>query len=184
MVRGKRDETLPDRLRPSRSAFSAFATVTSVYCAGVREWLTRAGFMVLLHVAVRTTLGLAALSWPTSGPTQRTAGLVVVVVVAMVWAGLDALRERTDDEPGADLTVRWLKAAVLAGPVAGLVGWAVEGIFIDSSGTSTLLGDVLGGGAFTALLILVPAVVGLAFGRLARSDHRVSDRPVRREPSV
>ncbi len=150
----------------------------------MREWLTRAGLMMLLHVGVRTALGFAALSWPTSGQTQRTAGLVVVVVVAMVWAGLDVLRENVDDAERDDLPLRWLKAAVLAGPVAGLVGWAVESVFIDSVGTSTLVGDVIGGGAFTALLIVVPAMIGLAFGRLARPDRRVQRRRPSREPSV
>ena len=154
------------------------------YPAGVREWLTRAGLMMLLHVGVRTALGFAALSWPTSGQTQRIAGLVLVVVVAMAWAGLDGVRENVDDDQRGDLTVRWLKAAVLAGPVAGLAGWAVEGMFIDSTSTSTLGGDVVGGGAFTALLILVPAMIGLAFGRLARTDRRVLHRPINREPSV
>ncbi len=150
----------------------------------MREWLTRAGLMMLLHVGVRTALGFAALSWPTSGQTQRTAGLVVVVVVAMVWAGLDVVRENLDDDERDDLPLRWLKAAVLAGPVAGLAGWAVEGMFIDSTGTSALGGDVIGGGAFTALLIVVPAMIGLAFGRLARTDRRVLRRRVTREPSV
>ncbi|MGZ4588616.1 MAG: B-4DMT family transporter [Mycobacteriaceae bacterium] len=146
----------------------------------MRQWLVRAGLMVVVHVAVRTALGYAALSWPTSSQLQRNAGLVVVLAVALLWSGVDALRENPDDEDRDDLTLRWLKVAVLAGPVAGLVGWSVEGLFIDSVGTSQLAGDVIGGGAFTALLIFVPAILGLLFGRLARTDRKAN----RREPSV
>lgn len=156
------------------------------YPAGVREWLPRAGLMMLVHVAARTALGFAALSWPTSGQLQRIIGFVVVVVVviAALWSGLDTLRENLADDERAGLTQRWLTAAVVAGPVAGLVGWAIEGLFIDSIGTSALAGDIIGGGAFTALLILFPAVVGMMFGRLARTDRARFRRSVSREPSV
>lgn len=139
---------------------------------------------MLVHVAARTALGFAALSWPTSGQLQRIIGVVVVVVIAALWAGLDSLRENPDDDERDDLMQRWLKAAVLAGPVAGLVGWAIEGLFIDSIGTSALAGNIIGGGAFTALLIFVPAMIGVAFGRLARTDRPRSRRSVSREPSV
>jgi len=154
------------------------------YPAGVREWLPRAGLMMLVHVAARTALGFAALSWPTSGQLQRIIGFVVVVVIAALWSGLDTLRESLADDEREDLTQRWLTAAVVAGPVAGLVGWAIEGLFIDSIGTSALAGDIIGGGAFTALLIFVPAVVGMMFGRLARTDRARFRRSVSREPSV
>jgi len=153
------------------------------YPSGVREWLPRAGLMMLVHVAARTALGFAALSWPTSGQLQRIIGFVVVVIAAL-WSGLDTLRENLADDERAGLTQRWLTAAVVAGPVAGLVGWAIEGLFIDSIGTSALAGDIIGGGAFTALLIFVPAVVGMMFGRLARTDRARFRRSVSREPSV
>lgn len=148
------------------------------------QWLVRAGLMTLVHVGVRTALGFAALSWPTAGQTQRMSGLAVVVVVAVLWAGVDTLRENTDDEARDDLAVRWLKAAALAGPLAGLLGWAVESIFIDSVGTSALAGNLIGGGAFTALLIFIPALVGMGFGRVARAERGGLRRSVRREPSV
>lgn len=142
----------------------------------MRQWLVRAGLLSLVHVAARTALGFSALSWPTSGQSQRIGGLLAVLAVALLWSGIDALREDPDDDERDDLVLRWLKAAVLAGPVAGLLGWAVEGAFIDSVGTSALPGNIIGGGAFTALLIFIPALVGMMFGRWARADRRAGAR--------
>ncbi len=77
---------------------------------------------MLVHVAVRTALGFAALSWPSELPLQRNIGLLVVLAVALLWGGVDALLEDLSDEDRDELTLRWLKAAVVAGPLAGLVG--------------------------------------------------------------
>lgn len=139
---------------------------------------------MLVHVAVRTALGFAALSWPSDLPLQRNIGLLVVLAVALLWGGVDALLEDLSDEDRDELTLRWLKAAVLVGPLAGLVGWAVGGLFIDVVGAGQLPSEIIGGGAFTALLIFVPAVVGMLFGRLARPDNKSLRRGLRREPSV
>lgn len=149
-----------------------------------QQWLVRAALMMILHVAVRTALGYVALYWPTSGQLPRTAGLLVVLAAALLWSGVDALRENVDDDDRDDLILRWLKAAVLAGPVAGLLGWAVEGLFIDSVGTSELTAEVIGGGAFTALLIFLPAMLGMAFGKFVRPDRDGFRRRINREPSV
>ena len=158
---------------------------TDGYPDGVsKQWLIRAGLMTLVHVGVRTALGFAALSWPTSGQAQRNVGLAVVLIVAALWAGVDALRENVDDDERDDLPARWLKAAALAGPVAGLLGWAIEGLFIDSVGTSALAGNVIGGGAFTALLIFIPALIGMMLGQIARPDRTTFRRSASREPSV
>ncbi len=127
--------------------------------------------MVVLHVTVAAALGLAAVEWPTSGALQRAAAFVVLVVPPLVWAGLDSLRDDAlDDDPDerSTLNLGWLKAALAAGPVAGLLSWAVQAVFIDKMGASELLGSIIGGGAFTALLIYLPATVGLVLGRLAR----------------
>lgn len=139
--------------------------------------------MVLVQVTARTAVSYAAVSWPTHGPLQRNTGLVVVLAVVLLWSGIDALREDLHDDH-EDLTVRWLKAGVLAGPVAGLLGWAVQALFIDAVGTSQLAGNIIGGGAFTALLIVVPALFGVMFGHFVRPDRKAERAETRQRASV
>lgn len=124
--------------------------------------------LVLLHVLARTGLELALRSAPAHGDLLRYGTVVLLVLVALLWAGLDAVREDREDVQRDDLSARWLRASLLTGPLAGLVGWAVEGLFIDASGSEELLVEVTGGAAFTALLVLVPAALGLFVGGRVR----------------
>jgi hypothetical protein len=134
----------------------------------VNPWLVRATSLILLHVLVRTDLELVLRTAPSSGAALRYGSVALLVLVALLWAGLDAVREDREDVQRDDLFTRWLKAALLTGPAAGLVGWAVEGLLVDASGTEQLLVELTGGAAFTALLVLVPAALGLFVGRRAR----------------
>lgn len=132
----------------------------------------RAAFLVLLHVLVRTGLELVLRTAPGHDGVLRYASVVVLVLVARLWAGLDVVREDREDVQRDDLAARRLKAALLAGPLAGplagLLGWAVEGLFVDASGSEELLVELTGGAAFTALLVLLPAALGLFVGGRVR----------------
>lgn len=144
----------------------------------MNPWLLRGAAMVLLHVLVRTALAVALISAPGSATVPRAVALVVLVVVAVLWAGLDAVREDLDDVQRDDLSARWLKAALLTGPVAGLIGWAVQGLFVDASGSAQLLVELTGGAAFTVLLVLVPAVLGILVGHRVRPPAASEPEPV------
>lgn len=128
----------------------------------------RAAFLVLLHALVRTGLELVLRTAPGHDGVLRYASVVVLVLVALLWAGLDVVREDREDVQRDDLAARWLKAALLAGPLAGLLGWAVEGLFVDASGSGELLVELTGGAAFTALLVLLPAALELFVGGRVR----------------
>ena len=134
----------------------------------MNPWLVRATSLVLLHVLVRTGLELLLRTAPGYEQVLRYGALVLLVLVVLLWAGLDAVREDREDVQRDDLTTRWLKAALLTGPVAGLVGWAVQGLLVDASGSEQLLVELTGGAAFTALLVLAPAAVGIFVGGRVR----------------
>ena len=138
---------------------------------GVNSWLVRATSLVLLHVLVRTGLELVLRSAPTHASLLRYGSLVVLVLAALLWAGLDAVREDRGDTRRDDLTARWLKTALVVGPLAGLVAWAVQGLLIDASGTEQLRVELTGGAAFTALLVLLPAALGLFVGGRVRQEE-------------
>jgi hypothetical protein len=56
--------------------------------------------------------------------------------------------------------------------VLGVVG---KSIFVDQSGVPDLGAAITGGAAFTALLVLVPAGVGMVAGRWITRSHRTDD---------
>lgn len=128
----------------------------------VNPWLLRALVMVPLHAAVAIGVEVAAVRWPEEGGWLRVVALVVLVVAALVWGTWDGTRAaRSWDDPAA----RWLKAGLLTGPVAGLVVLLVRAGLLDATGMESASAALTGGAAFTALLVLLPAVVGLLLGR-------------------
>ncbi len=87
------------------------------------SWLVRGLSMTAVHVLARILLGVAVVEAPPLNSTVwRTVAIAAVVLIALVWGGgFDGIRDaRANPDPDdyEDLTVRWLKAGVLAGGVA------------------------------------------------------------------
>lgn len=83
----------------------------------------------LIHVVFRALLGAAIAQWPLQGSTLRWLSLLIVIVFAAIWGGIDGIRDRRnfpEPEDGADLTMLWLKAALVGGFVAGAASWALS----------------------------------------------------------
>ncbi|ORI12186.1 hypothetical protein BJD99_16985 [Rhodococcus sp. 1163] len=132
-------------------------------------WVVRGIGMGLINVGVRILLGLAVAQWPLHGSQLRWLGLAVVLLAVIVWAGIDGIRDRRanpDPDYGADLTMLWLKAAIVGGLLAGLLAWLI-GLIVDFSlGQNSLFFEMTSGAAFTILLIFIPATISVFLGRL------------------
>ncbi|WP_208025887.1 B-4DMT family transporter [Amycolatopsis acidicola] len=134
----------------------------------MRPWLTRGLGMALLHAVADTALAKASVYEPTGLLTAKIVVIALLVGAAALWSAIDGLLRRTD------LGRTWLIAAIIAGPVSGVLYVIGRAIFVDQSGTDELWPALTGGAAFTALLVLVPAGLGMVVGpRL---------RPARLEP--
>ena len=134
--------------------------------------------MASVHVVTRVVLGLAVTQWPLHGSSLRWVSLAFVVLVALLWGGLDGIRDaRTavDEESGADLTMMWLKAAAVAGVLAGAVSWLIGATTGIALGDNTLFFELTSGAAFTILLVFLPAILAVTVGRfLVRREARKS----------
>lgn len=131
-------------------------------------WLVRGLAMTAVHVLARILLGVAVVEAPLNSTVWRTVAIAAVVLVALVWGGFDGIRDaRANPDPDdyADLTVRWLKAGVLAGVAAGLISWIIGNTVLAGIGQAGLFVELIAGASFTALLVFVPAFVGAAIGR-------------------
>ncbi|MGW6377925.1 B-4DMT family transporter [Rhodococcus sp. NPDC055112] len=144
----------------------------------MNSWLLRGLGMASVHVVTRVVLGLAVTQWPLHGSSLRWISLAFVVLVALLWGGLDGIRDArsaVDEESGADLTMMWLKAAALAAVLAGAVTWLVGAITGIAVGDNTLFFELTSGAAFTILLVFLPAMLAVAVGRfLVRREARKS----------
>src|SRR5690606_4336363 len=92
----------------------------------MKPWLVRGLGLALIHVVVRVLLGAALIQWPLQGSVLRWFAFVVVVLAALIWAGIDGIRDRRahpDPEQQDDLTMRWLTAGAVTGLLGGVLTW-------------------------------------------------------------
>ncbi|MCU1680132.1 MAG: hypothetical protein JWQ81_871 [Amycolatopsis sp.] len=146
----------------------------------MRPWLIRGLGMALLHTVAAVLLAKAEVFQPTGVSVITAATIAVLVGASALWSALDAWLRR----PEAGKT--WFIAAIIAGPVSGVLSVAGKAMFVDQTGMSELGPALTGGAAFTALLVLIPAGLGLLVGGRIEAPHkhaaadaqRTSDEPV------
>lgn len=152
----------------------------------MNAWLVRGLGMALIHVVFRALLGAAITQWPLQGSSLRWLSLLIVIACAALWGGLDGIRDRRqfpESEDGADLTMIWLKAAVVGGFVGGAASWALSllpGLELTQQG---LFFEITSGAAFTILLIFVPAMAAVTLGRFITSRAQRKDGTAPQTPT-
>ncbi len=114
--------------------------------------------MAVLHAAAAVALAKIAVFHPTDVTPMTVTSLAVLVGAAALWSALDAWLGV--DRPGRT----WFLAALVAGPVSGVLDVLGRGMFVDETGVGALGAALTGGAAFTALLVLVPAGLGVLVG--------------------
>ncbi|WP_410640060.1 B-4DMT family transporter [Amycolatopsis sp. lyj-346] len=140
-------------------------------------WVIRGLVMAVLHGVALTLLAKYAVYHPTEQTLAVSLTLAVLVGAAALWAALDAWRGVPDGGRA------WFIAALVAGVVSGILYVIGRAVFVDQTGVSELGGALTGGAAFSALLVLVPAGLGLFVGgRISRPRPVEEDEP-RETPS-
>ncbi|QRP43822.1 B-4DMT family transporter [Amycolatopsis sp. FDAARGOS 1241] len=121
-------------------------------------WLTRGLVMAVVHAAAMTLLAKWSVFHPTDQTVITSATLAVLVGVAALWSAVDGWRAV------AHRGRAWFIAALVAGVVSGVLYVIGRAVFVDQTGVSELGAALTGGAAFSALLVLVPAGLGLFVG--------------------
>ena len=143
-------------------------------------WVIRGLGMAVLHGVALTLVAKYAVYHPTDQTLVTSLALAVLVGAAALWSALDAWRDVPDRGRA------WFIAALVAGVVSGILYVIGRAVFVDQTGVSELSGALTGGAAFSALLVLIPAGLGLLVGgRIGRSkpadsEDAPSPRPRRR----
>src|ERR1700754_2149188 len=131
------------------------------------KWLLRGLVFAALMVIVRLLQGAMINAWETK------AGLISIVLVALyaiavfIWGIVDGradARANPDPDRRADLAMTWLLAGLFAGVVSGAVAWFIS-LFYKNLYVEGLLNEVTTFAAFTALVVFLFSVAGVALGR-------------------
>jgi|GEM_PF-6232423 len=89
---------------------------------------------------------------------EAAVAIAVLVGVAATWSAVDGWFGRRDRGRN------WFVAGLIAGPLAGILGVVGRGLLVDQTGVAALGEALTGGAAFLALLVIVPAGVGMFVG--------------------
>ncbi|MEV0072262.1 MULTISPECIES: B-4DMT family transporter [unclassified Amycolatopsis] len=134
-------------------------------------WLTRGLVMAVVHAAAMTLLAKWSVFHPTDQTVITSVTLAVLVGVAALWSAVDGWRGKPDRGRA------WFIASLVAGVVSGILYVIGRAVFVDQTGTSELGAALTGGAAFSALLVLVPAGLGLFVGSRVRRPAPEDEEP-------
>ncbi|MGE2834411.1 B-4DMT family transporter [Mycobacterium sp. SMC-4] len=146
------------------------------------KWLLRGLVFAALMVIVRLLQGAMINAWETKAALISAILVALYAVVALVWGYVDGrgdARRNPDPERRADYAMTWLLAGLFAGVVSGLVAWVI-GLFYKNLYVEGLINEITTFAAFTALLVFLSAIIGVALGRWL-VDRKRPDEPRRRE---
>jgi MFS family permease len=131
------------------------------------KWLLRGLVFAALMVFVRLLQGVLINAMDTWALTISITLVVLFAAVAIVWGILDGRTDaqaNPDPDRRSDLAMTWLLAGLVGGILSGLVSWFIAQ-FYDNLYAEALLNEITTFAAFTALVVFVAGVAGVAIGR-------------------
>jgi hypothetical protein len=139
----------------------------------MQAWLVRGAAMAVVYAAAETVLAKVQVTAPGAGSVLDPVVLALLVGVGLLWGGVDGWLRR----PRAG--IQWFYAALVGGLLAGVLSVIARAAFVDQTGVSALGSALTGDAAFIALLIMLPAAIGVAGGGRLQPPER-ADRQGRR----
>lgn len=132
------------------------------------KWLLRGLIFAALMVVVRLLQGALINAFDTWALAISMTLVTLFGLGAFIWGIVDGradARASADPDRRGDLAMTWLLAGLFAGFVSGFVAWFIslfyENIYLEGG----LLNEVTTFAAFTALLVFLLAIAGVALGR-------------------
>jgi hypothetical protein len=144
----------------------------------MRNWILRGLVFAAAMVVVRLIQGALINAWQTQAGLISIVLLLLFVIGVSVWGVLDGradAKAQPDPDRRQDLAMTWLLAGLLAGVLSGAVAWLIAE-FYTGLYTGGLLNEVTTFAAFTALLVFLPGIIGVAVGRW-RIDRQFEKAP-------
>ncbi|MFG1933569.1 B-4DMT family transporter [Mycobacterium sp. NPDC048908] len=131
------------------------------------KWLLRGLVFAALMVIVRLLQGAMINTWETKAALISIVLVVLYAVAVFIWGLSDGradAKANPDPDRRGDLAMTWLLAGLFAGVVSGAVAWFIS-LFYKSLYVEALLNELTTFAAFTALVVFLFAIAGVALGR-------------------
>jgi hypothetical protein len=142
------------------------------------KWLLRGLVFAALMVIVRLLQGALINAWETKAGLISIVLVVLFAIAVFIWGLADGqadARANPDPDRRGDLAMTWLLAGLFAGVVSGAVAWFIS-LFYKSLYVEALLNELTTFAAFTALVVFLFAIAGVALGRWL-VDRRAPEAP-------
>jgi Na+/melibiose symporter-like transporter len=130
------------------------------------KWLLRGLVFAALMVIVRLVQGTMINAWETKAGLISIVLVVLFAIAVFIWGVIDGqadARANPDPDRREDLAITWLLAGLFAGVVSGAVAWFIS-LFYKSLYVEALLNELTTFAAFTALVVFLFAIAGVALG--------------------
>src|ERR1700757_568224 len=145
----------------------------------MRNWLLRGLVFAAAMVVVRLVQGTLINAWQTQAGLISIVLLLLFVICVITWGVLDGradAKAQADPDRRQDMAMVWLLAGLVAGVVRGAAPWGVS-LFFQSLYAGSVINELTTFAAFTALLVFIPGIVGVAFGRWRVDRNPPPGRP-------
>ncbi|WP_205877697.1 B-4DMT family transporter [Mycobacterium camsae] len=133
----------------------------------MNKWMLRGLVFAAGMIVLRLFQGALINAWQTQSALISVVLLTIFVLCAAVWGYFDGradAKANPDPDRRQDLAMVWLLGGLVAGVVSGLVSWIIA-LFYKGIYTGGLINELTTFAAFTALIVFLFAIVGVAIGR-------------------
>lgn len=133
----------------------------------MNKWMLRGLVFAAGMVVLRLFQGALINAWQTQSALISIVLLTIFLICAAVWGTIDGRADaiaNLDPDRREDLAMVWLLSGLLAGVLSGAVAWIIA-LFYDGIYTGGLINELTTFAAFSALIVFLFGIVGVAFGR-------------------
>jgi hypothetical protein len=131
------------------------------------NWRLRGLVFAAAMVVVRVFQGALINAFPTQAALISIALVLLFAIGVLAWGLIDGRADaaaQPDPDRRQDLAMTWLLAGLVAGILSGAVAWLISLVYTGLY-TGGLINEVSTFAAFTALLVFLPGMGGVALGR-------------------
>ncbi|BBY08352.1 B-4DMT family transporter [Mycobacterium noviomagense] len=137
------------------------------------NWRLRGLVFAAAMVVVRLLQGALINAFPTQAGLISIVLVLLLLIAALLWGLRDGRADASaepDPDRRQDLAMTWLLAGLTAGIVSGAVVFVIS-LLYKGLYAGGLLNELTTFAAFTALLVFLPAMAGVAAGRWLIDRH-------------